>query len=389
MAMTREIKVGVFVLLGLILSGVVVFMIGDERNLFARKTEYVTTFSDVQGLSAGAPVRMNGINIGSVSDVSHSSNIDDPRIHVQIWIVRSEAVRLREDARAKVANKGLLGDKMLEIEPGTGPAREQLGGEIVGEDPTDFSNIVGQVGSIAERANSVLGNLDRVTASLADDNVQENIRGTVDSVNIILKNVAEGDGYVNRLLTDPQEADRLSRTIANLEKTSSELASTMVEVRHLVARVNTGPGFVHSVVYDQDGTQAVNKFGDAANEIALTLRGVREGDGLARAMLYGGSTPEAQIVANLSAASADLRDIIAGLKRGKGTIGALLVDPSVYEDMKVLLGNVERNDVLRALVRYSIRQDETRPAVQVTDPQSPIAPPQSTPTSTPATTHKQ
>ena len=53
------------------------------------------------------------------------------------------------------------------------------------------------------------------------------------------------------------------------------------------------------------------------------------------------------------------------MRQGKGTVGALLVDPSVYEDMKMVLGNVERNDVLRALVRYSIKQDEKKPEVQV------------------------
>jgi len=59
---------------------------------------------------------------------------------------------------------------------------------------------------------------------------------------------------------------------------------------------------------------------------------------------------------------------VAGVKAGKGTVGALLVDPSVYEDMKLVLGNVQRNDVLRALVRYSIKQDEKKPAAEVKDP---------------------
>ena len=59
-----------------------------------------------------------------------------------------------------------------------------------------------------------------------------------------------------------------------------------------------------------------------------------------------------------------LRDIVRGVKQGKGTVGALLVDPSIYEDLKRVLGNVERNSVLRALVRYSIRRDEQAPEVK-------------------------
>ena len=68
---------------------------------------------------------------------------------------------------------------------------------------------------------------------------------------------------------------------------------------------------------------------------------------------------------NLNAMSDDLRAIVGNLKQGRGTLGALLVDPTVYEDIKSAIGNVERNEVLRALVRYSIKADEQHPAAEV------------------------
>jgi phospholipid/cholesterol/gamma-HCH transport system substrate-binding protein len=88
-------------------------------------------------------------------------------------------------------------------------------------------------------------------------------------------------------------------------------------------------------------------------------------------MLYGGKGDGAAAMANVTAITADVRTIVANMKAGKGTVGALLVDPSIYEDMKSVLGNVQRNDVLRALVRYSIKQDEKKPPVQVSGGQSP------------------
>jgi phospholipid/cholesterol/gamma-HCH transport system substrate-binding protein len=66
---------------------------------------------------------------------------------------------------------------------------------------------------------------------------------------------------------------------------------------------------------------------------------------------------------------------MADLRAGKGTLGALLVDPSIYEDVKSLLGNVQRNDALRALVRYSIKQDEKRPEVRVSEQPAPSSTP--------------
>jgi phospholipid/cholesterol/gamma-HCH transport system substrate-binding protein len=56
--------------------------------------------------------------------------------------------------------------------------------------------------------------------------------------------------------------------------------------------------------------------------------------------------------------SDDVRVIVANIRAGKGTLGALLVDPSLYEDIRATVGNVQRSEVLRALVRYTIKKDE-------------------------------
>ena len=108
--------------------------------------------------------------------------------------------------------------------------------------------------------------------------------------------------------------------------------------------------------------------------LARTLKGIREGNGPAKSLIYGDDKSQ-ELMGNLNAMSKDLRQIVAGVRAGKGTVGALLVDPSVYEDIKMVLGNVDRNKAVRALVRYSIKQDETRPKVEVKDPAPPAAKP--------------
>jgi phospholipid/cholesterol/gamma-HCH transport system substrate-binding protein len=367
MTISRELKVGFFVFLGMVTLGIIVFLIGDERRLFSRRVVIETDFTDVQGLKEGGPVRMDGIDIGTITWVGHSDDISDPRIHVRASVVRSEALRMRVDAKAKIGNRGFLGDKLLDVEPGHGPQRAVTDLRVKGEDPTDYSSMFNEVGSITHRADSVLGNLDKVSKSLADDKLHDDLKSTMHSITIVMKQVAEGDNYAHKLLTDPAEGERLSRTIANFEKTSNELAQAAAEIRQLTARVNKGPGFAHDLIYNDSGSKTVTQFGDAAGELALTLKGVREGNGLAKGILYG-DTEQQQIIGNLNTMSRDMRDIVAGMKAGKGTLGALLVDPSVYEDVKLILGNVQRNDVLRALVRYSIKQDEKKPAVEVKDP---------------------
>ena len=90
------------------------------------------------------------------------------------------------------------------------------------------------------------------------------------------------------------------------------------------------------------------------------LEAIRKGNGIAHALIYGDDDTQ-HVMGNVNAMSDDLRAIVARIRQGKGTIGALLVDPTVYEDIKSAVGNVERNQVLRALVRYSIKADEQRP----------------------------
>src|SRR5262245_33713233 len=134
----RDIKVGLFVLAGLLLSGLVIFLIGDERRLFASSVEFKTHFSDVQGLKAGAPIRMGGIDIGHVETVGYGNNPGDTTVYVSLDIVKAEAGRIKTDSVARIVSKGLLGDKMLEITKGSAPQSVPPGGEITGEEPNDM-----------------------------------------------------------------------------------------------------------------------------------------------------------------------------------------------------------------------------------------------------------
>jgi len=356
----RNIRVGLFVLGGLMFSALVIFLIGDERRLFERSVEFTAKFSDVQGLKKSAPVQMGGVDIGHVADVKYAQQPGDDHIIVTLSIVRDEAGRIRTDSKVEVVPKGLLGDKMVEITRGTSEGKPvEPGSELLSKEPDDL------LSGLSSKANNALRQVEEVAEKLNDPKLHQNLRESVAGVNTILKQVYEGNGYPHRFLTDPAEADRISHLIENLDKTSAELNGTLSEVRQVAARVRSGPGFTHDVIYGDGPQKEIAAFGFAANEVGLTLKGIRESESLTHDALYGGKGSGAKALDNVASITDDLKAITAGMRQGKGTLGALLVDPSVYEDMKMVLGNVERNDVLRALVRYSIKQDEKKPAVQV------------------------
>jgi phospholipid/cholesterol/gamma-HCH transport system substrate-binding protein len=368
MASYREIKVGAFVLAGLMVVGLVIFLIGDERKLFTSKHEYRAVFQDVQGLKQGSPVRMGGVDVGSVSNVEYSPNPKEAKIHVVVSIVSGQAERIRGDSVATIENKGLLGDKMVVISVGSQDAPPVApGGTLQSHESEEISAMLSKLGSIGDRVDRVVSNLETTTGAFADEKLHGDIKAGVGALSNILQSLDKGNGYAARLLHDEAEADRLSRTMAHIERASADLEGSTREVRAILARVRQGPGLAHEVIYGEDGARALAQFGGAAEELTLTLRGVREGTGLARSVLFGDGQSE-ELTRNLNAMSGDLRQIVADLRSGKGTLGALLVDPSVYEDLKLLLGNVDRNKTLRALVRYSIKSDEAAPNVEVRDP---------------------
>jgi len=359
MARSREYKVGAFVLAGMLAISGVVFMIGEERQLFKKKVVYETAFTDVVGLGAGSPVRMGGVDIGRVTKVGYSGESADRKIHVKFSVLSDQWQRIKQDSVATIEGKGLLGDKMLVISIGTADKSSMQPGSSIGSrEAEDMGAMIAKFAGLPAKADKVMQNLERLTGTLADERLNEDLKGMASSLNAVLGSVERKEGYVGKVLSDPREAERLSQVVSNLERVTGQLDGTVQGVNQVIARIRTGPGLLHEVVYGEDSSKAVAQFGGAAEELRLTLKGVREGNGVAKSLIYGDDSSQA-VMQNLNAMSGDLRQIVADVRAGKGTLGALMVDPSVYEDLKVLLGNVERNKALRALVRYSIRRDES------------------------------
>jgi phospholipid/cholesterol/gamma-HCH transport system substrate-binding protein len=370
----RSFKVGIFVFAGLVLATIAVFLIGDNRRAWDRKITVQATFNDVVGLRVGSPVRMGGIDIGSVTAVRYADDPADQKIYVSLALARTEARRVRPDTTARIVGKGLLGDKMVELIGGdpAGPAVAE-GGFIASEsDPKDLGKALEKLEGVAAKADLTMEAVQKTSEQLADPQMAEDLRGGVKSMRAILDGVANEDGVAHRLIFDKEEARRVDRILANLDQTTANLARVSADARDITARAKTGPGLVHTLVYDEKlGESTVGTMA----EVHGALQGMRTGNGLAHAIVYGDDEGSGEhVMKNLSQMSDDLRKIVSDMRAGRGTIGGLLVDPSVYEDVKSIVGNVERNQVLRALVRYSIKKNEDQPRASVKS-----APPASVP----------
>ncbi len=355
--MTRQIKVGLFILAGLLVAGVLIFIIGEQRHLFSRTAQLIVTFRDVVGLAPGSPVRMGGVDIGQIDAITFSDNPSDNRLRVELTIVAAELPRVRRDSVARIASKGLLGDKTLEITIGS-PSSPRVpdGSTLRGEEAQDIGETIRSASQAIERANDVMANVRAATQPLSNPQFGADIVALVHDLHGITHQVADGPGSAHTLLTDDSVARHLDATLAAAQNAAQSAAGALGDIQSVTRDVRTGHGFVHALVYDPQGESTLRAVNTLATELGGITHDVRTGPGGLHQVIYGNEA--AQAIANINQTSADLRDIVRDVRAGHGTVGALLVDPSLYEDLKSLVGNLSRNEILRAMVRYSIHRDE-------------------------------
>lgn len=367
---STEFKVGIFVFVALAIGAALVFTLGNRSALFASRRTYVTTFTNVAGLRPGSPVRLAGIDVGTVSEISFA---DGGRLRV-VLEVREDVARLvtgptgpeLEGATvATLGSKGLLGDMIVELNPGEGDALPE-GAEIPSRDTGGLLGALSRAGELVDEAEPVIRNVRLFTEGLADEQFREDLHRISHNVAELTRMIVEEDGTIPRLIRDPELADQVESTLAAVQVTTTELAQTSRNIRAITNEIRDGDGTAHELIYGQDGVRLVSALADTAGEAATILRDVRTGEGNAHELLYGDNAGD--LIENLTAMSHDLRAVVADVRAGRGTIGGLLVDPSIYEDVKRIVGNLERNDILRALVRYSIREDEPVPATPIAAP---------------------
>ncbi len=353
-----ELRVGLFVFIAIAIGSALVFVIGSQKNLFVSTTEYRAVFGDVGGLRGGSPVRIAGVSVGTVSSIDIGS---EGKIHVRFGVRDDAKHLLREGSVASVASKGMLGDQLLEVTVGTGKPLP-AGATVPTSETAALSKYVKQAGRVLTAAEVTAHNIRAATEALGDPQFGADIRNATRDLARILNMIAEGRGPLYRLVNDKKMANSLARTAGNLETASEQLASTLGDAKALTRQVRKGDGLAHDLLYGEEGKKMLRDLANASSQLAAIIADIRTNDSTVHRLLYSDDAKE--LLANLTAMSANLKQVAQEVRAGRGTLGGLVSDPSLYEDLKRLVGDLRRNEILRALVRYSIKQDEARSTPQ-------------------------
>lgn len=474
----QDIRVGIFVALGIVVLVATIFVIGQERHLFESPAFLKARFPNVAGLKVGAPVHLAGVPVGIVSkiefpvldkslDVAVMDQVDastlvedaeldlkvktfdvptnisltardmDTRLKAKVRIEGTDALggrmsetltvrldgaigisvgevdfksidraillevsnatsgdtlqlglgrsrkilvemrlasevldRIRLDSVAIVDSIGLLGDKTIDVTLGSAQFPPHKDGDFIQAGK-------GALDDALSRSAAIFANIDDATEEIAA--LLEGFtsaggdKALIDAVSVVrdlANEVKDGEGLVHQLIYDEDTGQETKRIVREVRRTTAKLNSTIGQVDKVIAEVRTGKSLAHELLYGEDGSATLDEARGVLAEATQILKDVQEKEGLAHQLIY--TEDDGKTIANVNdainnvkkatgefeALATDARGIVADVKAGRGTIGGLIVDPTVYEDLKVLLGDVKRNEALKSLVRFSLAEED-------------------------------
>lgn len=307
--------------------------------LFKRRYNLDTSFTNTAGLSEGASVRLSGVRIGSVKKVEFPHDPDINLIKVIMEVSEEGMRRISPDSVATIQTEGLLGDKYIEIVRGKkGPPKQiKNDTQIKSYTPPQVQELIGQSGQLIDNIINISKSLDKIVEGFGKQENIENINKTIaslsrsaEAIEISLKAIQNNRGVLHTLIYGGRDESGKGFDQATLEK----IDETVTNLNDLMAQIRKGPGVFHTLLYDKklstDLDSTFSSISSASSEI-------------------GGEDGAA---AELRKAATNFREITEMLKGGEGTLGALLIDPTVYDNLKGVLGQADRSRFVRAAVKY-------------------------------------
>jgi phospholipid/cholesterol/gamma-HCH transport system substrate-binding protein len=193
-----KIKLGIFISIGIALFIIGIYFIGEKQQLFRSTFHLSGVFRDVAGLQAGNNVRLSGINVGTVENINI---VSDTSVRVEIVVDESTRRFIKKDASASIGSEGLMGNKIIIINPGTGGKMEIGNNDTVQTiQPINMDDILISLKSSIDNTTIITSNLTKITGS-----------------------VQSGKGTLGRLLTDKSLGQTFDSTFVNLKESSAGL----------------------------------------------------------------------------------------------------------------------------------------------------------------------
>jgi phospholipid/cholesterol/gamma-HCH transport system substrate-binding protein len=326
-----EVKVGALVLFSLALLVAFVLALGDFS--FGDGFTFEVEFNNAGGLKPGADVAIAGINVGKVESLRFNTNPTVSESAVGVTAVLSvdqeQADAIREDSDFFITTRGVLGEPYIEIVTRSLDAPPIEKDAILrGVDPPRMDIIVAKASELLTSLTDLLDNPEIQTKDLISNTAS--LAKTLDT--FLTENRSDLDQTVDNVRDGSDEARQLLAALnvavedgQGLQRTLNDVGTTAKNARNISAKV--------------DG-----KIDPVLDDVTVTAENARKISESADRLLVDNEPKIAASIDNvetstrrLAAMSEDAQGIVDGVKNGEGTVGALLTDREVYDDLKEML----------------------------------------------------
>jgi phospholipid/cholesterol/gamma-HCH transport system substrate-binding protein len=329
-ARSIEVKVGILILTAVgLLAGFILVMGGIN---FQPTYNIFVDFDNPGGLQAGAPVKIAGVKVGKISEISFRGGLDPqtgkraPLVRLKVQLEKRYAQAVHENSLFYITNQSVLGEQFLAIEPGS-TDRPVLadGAAIRGLDPPRLDMLIAEM--------------------------YELLHGTVSSVRDHREEIGEAFAGLTRTLKGT--GDFFEQNKGHLDKIAENVEKLTVDGQDLVKGAKGK--FVENPQIDRILASVERVSGDAARDVPPMLADGKVAVANARrvAEVLGDPKEAAKLRQMLDDASAvarqakgmtgDAAEILAHVKRGKGTVGAVVMDEQLYDDLQELVRDLKHN----------------------------------------------
>lgn len=340
-----ELRVGVFVLTALAVVATFIFYVTGEGVLFARQVSLTTYLPDVAGLKAGAPVRLAGVEVGTIKSVGLSEFRGEPTRHTQVLFRVQKRYQddIRTDSEAFVTTEGLLGESVLEITRGVAGTSLPDGGTVPGTQRGNIKQIVQNVekitGDIRVLTADLRGGKGTLGKLIEDPEMYNRARKAVEEFQSLTRRASAGEGTLGKLVVSEELYNQLKGTANTIDEVARDLRA--------------GQGTLGKLIYD---TAVYDKAKSIVERTDNIVARVEAGQGT-----LGKLIKEEELHDNVNQTFANAREITRKLNAGEGTFGKAVNDPRAYEnfneltsEMRTLISDFRKNPKKYLRIKLSL-----------------------------------
>jgi phospholipid/cholesterol/gamma-HCH transport system substrate-binding protein len=364
----KEVAVGAVVSAAAVIVAVALISVGAGQSFFRRQVEYKVRFDNTTGLGEGSPVKLVGVQIGTVGSISLPDDLNQKYILVTLSIDRAFHDRIREDSEASLKYLTLLGgEKFVEITPGSltrailppgsfisvpragGLEALTARSEDIAADLQVISSFFRRTVEQIERGEGVLGQI--LSNPEFGSETLGSLRQSTASLSRISAGIERGEGLAGRLLMDREYGRRQSE----------QIDSALSRLNSILAAMENPEGAVGDLLSKEgQARKAIAELAQVLASLNSVLEALDRGEGLAGRLL-GDKEYGERISSNLEKLTANLASITSKIDRGDGTLGQLINDPSVVQGLKDVMYGMQKSRIIGSLIRrYREKGEQAR-----------------------------